>query len=349
MSAVESYLTEAPRHRPRWYGDLGIVAGALVVLALVASTLSWCDFSLQSYKLAAPLPVFLCPGGPSAGEVREGETVRFTSTYSGSHGSFTEVSAGGGVAGWAEGEAADAASGVTTSEIFGLPAATDPAFDGPDCTSPAPTTSTTTETTDTTVVPTTVVQTTVVQTTVAEIGATTVAPTTTPRTTAPRRTTVATPATTATTLPTTATTEPTTTTTTDTDGPLLGPVRLRPSTITEQVVGAAAVCGNTPTVAQLTVTASDPSGIASVVAEAQVKGKTESATLSSVDELYSGTVGPFTGLFSPNDKASSALIAVVITATDLAGNVSTANGTGTLLRCVPPATTSSTTTTFIIF
>ena len=341
MSA-ESYLTEAPRHRPRWYGDVGIVAVVLLVAALIASTLSWCDFSLQSYRLAAPLPVFLCPGGPSAGEVAEGETVRFTTTYSGSHGEFREVSASGETAGWAEGADADAASGVTTAEIFGLPAVTDPAFDGPDCTSTAPTTSTTTETTDTTVV-----------TTTAETTATTIAtPTTTPRTTAPRATTVPANATTATTLPTTATTQPTTTTTVDTDGPLIGPVRLRPSTITEQgVVGAAALCGNSPTTAQLTVTVSDPSGVASVLYEAQVKGRDDRGRLSNVGELYSGTIGPFNGLFLPNDKATSAVITVVITAIDTEGNVSTASGTGTLLRCVPPATTTSTTSTtlFIIF
>ena len=290
--------------------------------------------------------MFLCPGGPSAGDVAEGETVRFTTTYSGSHGEFREVSAGDETAGWAEATDADAASGVTTAEIFGLPAVTDPAFDGPDCTSTAPTTSTTTttETTETTIV-----------TTTAETTATTVAPpTTTPRTTAPRVTTAptnATTATTATTLPTTATTEPTTTTTTDTDGPLIGPVRLRPSTITERgVVGAAAVCGNSPTVAQLTVTVSDPSGVASVVYEAQVKGRTESGTLSNSDDLYSGTVGPFNVLFAPNDNATSAVIAVVVTATDTAGNISTASGTGTLLRCTPTATTSTTSTTvFTIF
>jgi hypothetical protein len=167
-------------------------------------------------------------------------------------------------------------------------------------------------------------------------------------TTAPTNTPTATTATTATTLPTTATTEPTTTTTTDTDGPLIGRVRLQPSTINQPgVVGAVALCGNGPTVADLTVTVSDPSGVASVISQAQVKGTTQSAALSNVDELYSGTVGPFKGLFSPNDNATSAVITVLITAIDTAGNRSTASATGTLLRCAPGSTTTSTTVLII--
>jgi hypothetical protein len=115
-------------------------------------------------------------------------------------------------------------------------------------------------------------------------------------------------------------------------------------------VGAAAVCGNSPTVAQLAVTVSDSSGVSSVTSETQVKGTTQRGRLSNVDELYSGTVGPFNGLFSPNDKPTSAVITVVVTAIDTQGNVSITSGTGTLLRCVPPATTSTTSTTvFIIF
>jgi hypothetical protein len=95
---------------------------------------------------------------------------------------------------------------------------------------------------------------------------------------------------------------------------------------------------------------SDPSGIASVLYEAQVKGRDDRGRLSNVDELYSGTIGPFNGLFLPNDKATSAVITVVITAIDTEGNVSTASGTGTLLRCTPTATTSTTSTTvFTIF
>ena len=115
MSGVESYLTDAPRHRPRWYGDVGIVAVALVLIALIASTLSWCDFSLQSYRLAAAVPVLLCPGGANAGQVAEGTTVRVTAVYSGSLGQFRELSTGSTVVGWAKASDADAATGVTTS------------------------------------------------------------------------------------------------------------------------------------------------------------------------------------------------------------------------------------------
>ena len=113
---------------------MGIVAAALVLIALIASTLSWCDFSLQSYRLAAAVPVLLCPGGANAGQVAEGTTVRVTAVYSGSLGQFRELSTGSTVVGWAKASDADAATGVTTSGIFGLKSVTDPAFDGPDCT-----------------------------------------------------------------------------------------------------------------------------------------------------------------------------------------------------------------------
>ncbi len=318
---------------------MGIVAAGVLVVALIASTMSWCDFSVQAYRVSAPVPLLLCPGGASAGEVPEGETVRVTSVYSGSLGEFSEVSAGNDVTGWADAAEIDAATGVTTSDIFGLPVVTDPAFDGPDCTSTAPTT---VETTDTTAV----VETTVATTEAVTTTPTTVAPTTAPRPTVrPTRTTPPTVATTATTLPTT------TSTTRDTDGPDVGPVRLRPSTLAEPVVGSA-VCSATPTIAQLTVSVSDPSGVNSVSYEARVKGLTEKGILSNVDELYSGTVGPFTGAFSPNEGGTSAVIAVVITATDNAGNVTVGTGSGTLLRCTPPQTPTttipSTTTTFVI-
>ncbi len=111
------------------------------------------------------------------------------------------------------------------------------------------------------------------------------------------------------------------------------------------------MCASATTIAQLTVTVSDPSGVKSVTYAATVKGLSESGPLSNVDELYSGTVGPFSGAFPPNDKASSAVIAVLITATDNAGNVTRTTGSGTLLRCSAPATTTTlpaTTTTFVI-
>ncbi len=225
MSGVESYLTDAPRHRPRWYGDVGIVAVALVLIALIASTLSWCDFSLQSYRLTAAVPVLLCPGGANAGQVAEGTTVRVTAVYSGSLGQFRELSTGSTVVGWANASDADAATGVTTSGIFGLKSVTDPAFDGPDCT-----TQSTTTTVETTEGETTVAETTAPVTTVAGLtttGRTTIGRTTVPRTTAPRATVRPTIATTPTTLP-------TTTTAPDTQGPVLGPVRLSPSTINQQ-------------------------------------------------------------------------------------------------------------------
>ncbi len=231
MSGVESYVTEAPPHRPRWFGDVGIVAAAVLIVAAIASTLSWCDFSLQSYRLGAGVPVLLCPGGASAGDIPAGTTVRVTAVYSGSLGEFRELSASG-TQGWAVAADIDAATGVTTRDIFGLPSVSDPAFDGPDCTSTAPTTVVTTETTETTAVETTAVETTTA-------GANTTAATTVGRTTSPRPTIRPTATTRPT--PTTATTLPTTTTTDDTEGPDVGPVRLKPSTITEEVVGVG--CG----------------------------------------------------------------------------------------------------------
>ena len=346
MSGVESYLTDAPRHRPRWYGDVAIVAVALAMISLIASTLSWCDFSLQSYRLTAAVPVLLCPGGAAAGQVAEGTTVRVTAVYSGSLGQFRELSTGSTVVGWASASDADAATGVTTSGIFGLRSVTDPAFDGPDCT-----TSATTTTVATTESETTVVETTAPVTTVAGVT-TTIGRTTVPRTTAPRTTirpTTISPTTTATatTLPTTTTTAP------DTAGPDLGPIRLDPSTITEQPIGAAAACGSSPATAKLTVSVSDPSGVKSVTYDVAVKGLTGSGVLSNVDEVYSSTIGPFANAFPGNDKATSAVIAVTVTATDELGNVSREVGSGILLRCTAPATTTttlpSTTTTLIIF
>ena len=333
MSGVESYLTEAPRHRPRWYGDVAIVAVALAVIALIASTLSWCDFSLQSYRLTAAVPVLLCPGGASAGQLAEGTTVRVTAVYSGSLGDFRELSNGSTVAGWASASDADAATGVTTSGIFGLESVTDPAFDGPDCTTTASTT-----TVATTAAETTVVETTAPVTTVAGVT-TTVGRTSVPRTTAPRTTVRPT------TIASTATTLPTTTTAPDKDGPDLGPIRLSPSTISEQQPpGAAAACGSAPTISVLTVSASDPSGVKSVTYDVAVKGLTESGALTNVDEIYSSTVGPFANAFTGNDKATSAVIAVTVTATDQLGNVSREVGSGILLRCAPQATTTTTTT-----
>ncbi len=62
--------------------------------------------------------------------------------------------------------------------------------------------------------------------------------------------------------------------------------------------------------------------------------------------MYSGTVGPFVGAFGPNDNDLVAVITVVITATDYAGNVTRAVATGTFVRCVPPPP-PTTTTTFV--
>ncbi len=344
MSGVEPYVTESPPHHPRWYGDVGIVAAAVLIVAAIASTLSWCDFSLQSYRLSAGVPLLLCPGGARSGDIPAGTTVHVTAVYSGSLGEFRELSAPGGTNGWAVAADIDAASGVTTRDIFGLPSVSDPAFDGPDCTSTAPTTVVTTETTNTTAVETTAVATTAA-------GATTTVARTNGRTTTPRPTirptVTTTPATTATTVP-------KTTTTADTDGPDIGPVRLKPPTITEpNGPDVATVCAPGTTIAQLSVSVTDPSGVQSVTYAATVKGLSESGPLSNVDEVYSGTVGPFSGAFPPGDKATSAVIAVLITATDDEGNVTRTTGSGTLLRCIPPATTTTvpkaTTTTIIIF
>ena len=325
---------------------MGIVAAALVLIALIASTLSWCDFSLQSYRLAAAVPVLLCPGGAAkAGQVAEGTTVRVTAVYSGSLGQFRELSTGSTVVGWAKASDADAATGVTTSGIFGLKSVTDPAFDGPDCTTRSTTTTVETTEGETTVAETTVAETTAPVTTVA--GLTTTGRTTVPRTTAPR-------ATIRPTIVTTATTLPTTTTAPDTDGPVLGPVRLSPPTINQQTLpGAAATCGSGPTISVLTVSVSDPSGVKSVTYDVAVKGLEQSGVLSNVDEVYSSTVGPFANAFPANDKATSAVIAVTVTAIDELGNESQAVGSGILLRCAAPATTTTTlpptTNTTIIF
>ena len=234
---------------------------------------------------------------------------------------------------------------MTTSGIFGLKSVTDPAFDGPDCT-----TQSTTTTVETTEGETTVAETTAPVTTVAGLtttGRTTIGRTTVPRTTAPR-------ATIRPTIVTTATTLPTTTTAPDTDGPVLGPVRLSPPTINQQTLpGAAATCGAGPTISVLTVSVSDPSGVKSVTYDVTVKGLEQSGTLSNVDEVYSSTVGPFANAFAANDKATSAVIAVTVTAIDDLGNESQATGSGILLRCAAPATTTTTlpptTNTTIIF
>ena len=234
---------------------------------------------------------------------------------------------------------------MTTSGIFGLKSVTDPAFDGPDCT-----TQSTTTTVETTEGETTVAETTAPVTTVAGLtttGRTTIGRTTVPRTTAPRATTRPTVVTTATTLP-------TTTTAPDTEGPDLGPVRLSPPTINQQTLpGAAATCGAGPTISVLTVSVSDPSGVKSVTYDVTVKGLEQSGVLSNVDEVYSSTVGPFANAFAANDKATSAVIAVTVTAIDELGNESQAVASGILLRCAAPATTTttlpSTTNTTIIF
>ena len=52
--------------------------------------------------------------------------------------------------------------------------------------------------------------------------------------------------------------------------------------------------------------------------------------LSNVDELYSSTVGPFANAFPANDKATSAVIAVTVTAIDELGNESARSGVGHL-------------------
>jgi len=331
VSGIEPYLTEAPSHHPRWFGDVAIVAVGLGIVALIASTLSWCDFSVKAYKLAAAVPVLLCPGGPKAGELPKGSLVRVSAVYSGKFGQFSEVSSGGDT-GWASNVSVDSATGVTTAKIFGLPTVTDPAFDGPDCTSTAPVTTATSTTAPTS---------TVAETTIATTAAGTTAltpPTTVGRTTSPRPTVRPTAATTA---PTTVTTQPTTSTTADTEGPDVGPVGLKPSTIVEQAFSVGATCPGT-NVAQLTVSVSDPSGVKSVSYHATARALEEDGTLSNVDEVYSGTVGPFSNAFTGNDNATSAVLAVEIIATDNAGNVTTAVGSGILLRCAPAPTTSTT-------
>jgi len=334
VSGIEPHLTEAPSHHPRWFGDLAIVAVGLGIVALIASTLSWCDFSVKAYRLAAAVPVLLCPGGPKAGELAKGSLVRVSAVYSGKFGQFSEVSSGNDT-GWASGLSVDSATGVTTAKIFGLPTVTDPAFDGPDCTSTAPTTTVAPTTAPTTSVPETTVATTVAGTTAPKT------PTTVGRTTNPRPTVRPTTAPTAPT--TTATTLPTTSTTADTEGPDVGPVRLQPSTIVEQTVSVGATCPGT-NVAQLTVSVSDPSGVKSVTYHATARALEEDGALSNVDEVYSSTVGPFSNAFTANDKATSAVIAVEIIATDNKGNVTTAVGSGILLRCAPAATTTTSTT-----
>jgi hypothetical protein len=336
---AEPYLQGTAPHRPRWFGDLGIVAIAVAIIAVIAGTLSWCDFSLVTYKVSAPVPLVLCPGGTSAGEVPAGSTIRFSAVYSGSFGEFRELSTtdGDAVTGWAEADTVDEAAGVDSQDIFGLPVVADPAFDGPDCTSTVPTTTTTTTSTTTTVPATTAIATTVATT----------APTTGPRTTVRRpRPTVAPTA--ATTAPTTTTTLPSTTTTTrDTEGPDVGTVTLIPPRIREQAPAGGSCASNLPTISQLSVAVADPSGVQDVTYEASVKNETEGGSLSNVDEVYSGTVGPFVGVFGPNDNDLVAVITVVITATDSAGNVTRGVATGTLVRCVPPPP-PTTTTTFVI-
>ena len=255
------------------------------------------------------------------------------------------MTAAGGATGWAVATDIDAAAGVTTRDIFGLPSVSDPAFDGPDCTSYGSDDCRDDRGTTTTV------ETTAVVTTVG--GQNTTVPTTVGRTTSPRPTIRPTVAPTA---ATTATTVAKTTTTADTDGPDIGPVRLKPPTITENVPnvpGVAAVCACPARRSRLSVSVTDPSGVQSVTYAVTVKGLDEGGPLSNVDEVYSGTVGPFSGAFPPGDKATSAVIVVLITATDNKGNVTRTTGSGTLLRCVAPVTTTTvpkaTTTTIIIF
>ena len=73
-----------------------------------------------------------------------------------------------------------------------------------------------------------------------------------------------------------------------------------------------------------------------------VKGLEESGVLSNVDEVYSSTVGPFANAFAANDKATSAVIAVTVTAIDDLGNESQAVASGILLRCASPAAATTT-------
>ncbi len=124
---------------------------------------------------------------------------------------------------------------------------------------------------------------------------------------------------------------------------------LTPPRIREQAPVGATCASNLPPISQLRVSVADPSGVRDVTYQASVKNKTETGLLSNVDEVYSGTVGPFVGVFGPNDIDSVAPITVVITATDSAGNVTRAVATGTLARCVPPPSTTTTTTFVTIF
>ena len=111
----------------------------------------------------------------------------------------------------------------------------------------------------------------------------------------------------------------------------------------------ATCASNLPPLAQLSVAVADTGGVRDVTYQASVKNESEGGPLSNVDEVYSGTVGPFVGAFGPNDNDLVAPITVVVTATDSAGNVSRAVATGALVRCVPPPPTTTTTTTIFIF
>jgi hypothetical protein len=126
-------------------------------------------------------------------------------------------------------------------------------------------------------------------------------------------------------------------------------VTLTPPRIREQAPAGGSCASNLPTVAQLRVSVADSSGVREVAYQATVKNRSESGTLSNVDEVYSGTIGPFVGVFGPNDTDTVAPITVLITAIDLAGNVTRVVGNGTLQRCVPPQQpATTTTTTFVI-
>jgi hypothetical protein len=97
------------------------------------------------------------------------------------------------------------------------------------------------------------------------------------------------------------------------------------------------------------VTVADPSGVHEVSYQVTARNESEGGVLSNVDEVYSGTVGPFDAAFGPNDTGTVAPITVVVTATDAVGNITRLAANGTLVRCTPPpATTTTTTTTFVI-
>ncbi len=97
---------------------------------------------------------------------------------------------------------------------------------------------------------------------------------------------------------------------------------------------------------------SDPSGVKSVTYDVTVKGLEESGVLSNVDEVYSSTVGPFANAFPAQRQGDQRGHRRHGHGDRRAGNESQAVGSGILLRCASPATTTttlpSTTTTFVI-